>query len=271
MENEEVTYGSIKASGSELSYAKFGHGKDYFVLLPGLHSKSLMPFAPAVAKQYGKLLDSFTIYMFDRISNPPESYSIRDMAKDTISAIEELKIKDAYVLGVSMGGMIAQTIAVERGDLVKKLAVCSTTPRMNENSLNVFGQWKRLAQANQQKELAQMLGKTIYTQDFYESYKDAIMESFAGASESEIRRFIICTQAILNFDISSELEKIKAPVFVVAGAQDLIFTSELADEIAEKTGGEKYIYPNYGHSAYDEAPDFLDRVWNFFKPTTSSF
>ena len=271
MENEEVTYGSIKASGSELSYAKFGHGKDYFVLLPGLHSKRLMPFAPAVAKQYGKLLDSFTIYMFDRISNPPETYSIRDMAKDTISAIEELKIKDAYVLGVSMGGMIAQTIAVERGDLVKKLAVCSTTPRMNENSLNVFGQWKRLAQANQQKELAQMLGKTIYTQDFYESYKDATMESFAGASESEIRRFIICTQAILNFDISAELEKITVPVFVVAGAQDLIFTSELADEIAEKTGGEKYIYPNYGHSAYDEAPDFLDRVWNFFKPTTSSF
>ena len=271
MENEEVTYGSVKASGSELSYAKFGHGKESFVLLPGLHSKSLMPFAPAVAKQYEKISGTFTIYMFDRISNPPETYSIRDMAKDTISAIEELKIKDAYVLGVSMGGMIAQTIAVERGDLVKKLAVCSTTPRMNENSLNVFGQWKRLAQANQQKELAQMLGKTIYTQDFYESYKDAIMESFAGASESEIRRFIICTQAILNFDISAELHKIKAPVFVVAGAQDLIFTPDLADEIAEKTGGEKYIYPNYGHSAYDEAPDFLDRVWNFFKPTTSSF
>ena len=271
MDNGEVTYGSVKASGSELSYAKFGHGKDYFVLLPGLHSKSLMPFAPAVAKQYGKFLDSFNIYLFDRISNPLENYSIRDMAKDTISAIEELEIKNACVLGVSMGGMIAQTIAVERSDLVKKLAVCSTTPRMNEKSLKVIGQWKSLAQANQQKELAKMLGKSIYTPGFYATYKDAIIESFSGASESEIRRFIICTQAILNFDISAELGKIKMPLFVVAGAQDLIFTQDLADEIAEKTGGEKYIYPNYGHSAYDEAPDFLDRVWNFFKPTTSSF
>ena len=76
---------------------------------------------------------------------------------------------------------------------------------------------------------------------------------------------------IASSRISSELGKIKAPLFVVAGAQDLIFTTELADEIAEKTGAEEYIYPNYGHSAYDEAPDFLDRVWNFFKPTTSSF
>ena len=84
-------------------------------------------------------------------------------------------------------------------------------------------------------------------------------------TDSDYHRFVIFVRAILKFDIRSELPKIKVPVLAFGAGKDRIFKAEQSEEIAQKTGGKSFIYSEYGHAACDEAPDFLERLWNFFE------
>lgn len=263
--NDNVTVDSVKIADTELFYAKFGRGKKPLVLLPGLNPKSLMPLAPRVALMYTKFLDTYTVYMFDRVTNPRDGYSMQDMAKDTITAMDALHIKDSYMMGNSMGGMLAQLIAVERGDLIKKLVLSSTAPNITEKSRKLFSEWEKAALAKKQPEFAELIGRSIYSPTFYEEYKDAIIEAFGGMTDADYRRFVTFVRAILNFDIRAELPKIKATVLAFGAGKDKVFSPEQTEEIAQKTGGASFIYQEYGHVACDEAPDFLDRLWNFFE------
>lgn len=260
-----VSIASVKIADTELFYAKIGQGKKTLVIFPGLNPKSLMPLAPRVAAMYAKFLDTYTVYMFDRVTNPKEGYTIQDMAKDTITAMDEIHIKDAYLLGNSMGGMLAQQVAVDRPDLVKKLVLCSTVPSLTEKSIKLFKEWEKAGISKKQPEFAELLGSSVYSQAFYEKFKDNIIEAFGGMTDSDYSRFVIFVRAMLKFDIRPELQKIKAPVLAFGAGQDKVFNAEQAEEIAQKTSGKCFIYQEYGHAACDEAPDFLDRLWNFFE------
>ena len=246
-----VTVASVKIADTELFYAKIGQGKKTLVIFPGLNPKSLMTLAPKVANMYAKFLDTYTVYM--------------DMAKDTITAMDEIHIKDAYFLGNSMGGMLAQQVAVDRPDLVKKLVLCSTVPSLTEKSIKLFKEWEKAGISKKQPEFAELLGSSVYSQAFYEKFKDNIIEAFGGMTDSDYSRFVIFVRAMLKFDIRPELQKIKAPVLAFGAGQDKVFNAEQAEEIAQKTGGKCFIYQEYGHAACDEAPDFLDRLWNFLE------
>jgi len=260
-----VSVDSVKISDTELFYAKFGRGKKTLVILPGLYPKSLMPLAPMVAQMYTKFLDSYTIYMLDRVTNPADGYSIQDMARDTIKAMDELKIKDAYMMGNSMGGMLAQAIAIERGDLVKKLVLSSTAPSISEKSRKLFEEWEKAGLSKKHPDFAELLGSSIYSPSYYEKFKENIIASFGGMTDADYRRFVIFVRAMLKFDIRSELPKIKASVLAFGAGQDKVFSAEQSEEIASKTGGKAFIYQEYGHAACDEAPDFLEKLWNFFE------
>ena len=110
----------------EMEYFRFGRGDKVMVILPGLSVQSVMGSAEAVADAYGCFSDDFTVYLFDRRKDIPESYSIEDMAMDTLDAFHALGLKDIFLFGASQGGMIALQIAVTEPDLICRLALGST-------------------------------------------------------------------------------------------------------------------------------------------------
>ena len=119
----------------EMNYIRFGEGNRTMVILPGLSLKPIAASAKAVIDAYQVFAKDYTVYLFDRRTDILDSYSIEEMAEDTITRIEELGLKDLYLFGVSQGGMIAQYIALKQKDLVKKLVLASTTSRFpNEKS-----------------------------------------------------------------------------------------------------------------------------------------
>ena len=126
--------GQVSVGNTEMSYVSFGHGDKAFVLLPGL-SDGLMTVkgkALLLAKPYKVFFDQYTVYMFSRKNELPEGYSIRDMAEDQAMAMQELGIGRASVLGVSQGGMIAQLLAANHRELVEKIVIAVSAPRVNE-------------------------------------------------------------------------------------------------------------------------------------------
>ena len=64
---------TISTSSAQCECAVFGRGAKPLVILPGIFTKSLMPFAQGVADRYQKFLDGYKSYLLDRPLNPPET------------------------------------------------------------------------------------------------------------------------------------------------------------------------------------------------------
>ena len=248
----------------EMDYFRFGKqdGRK-LVILPGLSLKSVMGSAEAVVAAYEILAQEYDIYLLDHIRNEPEGYTVEQMADDTVSAIKKLGLDRINIMGVSLGGMVGETIAIRYPELVEGLILCSSTSRITDSERDIFETWRKLALDRDTDKLMESFGENVYSPDFYEQYKDMIIASGQGADEDDFRNFIISTDAILDFDVYDQLNRISCPVFVIGAGKDKALGVQASYDLADKLHCEYYIYEDYGHGAYDEAPDYLARVKGF--------
>ena len=88
-------------------------------------------------------------------------------------------------------------------------------------------------------------------------------------TDKELERFIILAEGIKDFNVASELDRIQCPVLALGVFEDSVLDSDATMEIAEKldecTDFRLYMYTGYGHAAFDTAPDYRQRILNFFE------
>ena len=251
-----------------MDYFRFGHGDQALVILPGLSVESVMKFADTVAQAYASFEDRFTVYVLDRRKELPSVYTVREIAQDTAAAIRVLGLDRICLFGASQGGMIAMSIAIEEPDLVSRLILGSASSRVTDEQYRVIDGWVQLAESGRAEELYQAFGEAIYPPQVFEQAKALLTESAKGVTEEDLSRFVILAEGIRGFDVTDQLDKIACPVLVIGSADDRVLGGEASEEIAEQLKGrpdcELYMYNGYGHAVYDLAPDYKERMMDFF-------
>ena len=251
-----------------MDYFRFGHGDQALVILPGLSVESVMKFADTVAQAYASFEDRFTVYVLDRRKELPSVYTVREIAQDTAAAIRALGLDRICLFGASQGGMIAMSIAIEEPDLVSRLILGSASSRVTDEQYRVIDGWVQLAKSGRAEELYQAFGEAIYPPQVFEQAKALLTESAKGVTEEDLSRFVILAEGIRGFDVTDQLDKIACPVLVIGSADDRVLGGEASEEIADRLKGrpdcELYMYNGYGHAVYDLAPDYKERMMDFF-------
>ena len=259
---------TVRTGGFEMEYCKFGNGDKAFVILPGLSIQSVISAKDAVEDGYSIMKDDFTAYLFDRRRIIPEGYTVYDMAEDTAAVMKKLGLKDTYVFGASQGGMIAMVLAIRYPELVAKLVLGSTSSHVMPAQKKVIDNWVALAQKKDKEGLYLEFGKEIYPPEAFEQYKDYFKEAAKNVTDEELDRFIICAGAAGNFNVTDELGKINCPVLALGVYEDAVLDSDATMEIAENLDYRDdfalYMYKGYGHAAFDTAPDYRERIYEFF-------
>lgn len=255
---------------AELEYFSFGTGKHTLVILPGLGTRSILFAQMMITAAYKTFSTDFTIYVFDRRKNIPSPYTVREMARDTANVMRHLGLRNADVFGTSLGGMVAQYLAIDHPDLVHSLILASTTSHANERILTISERWASAADCGDLASLTEQFTKLLYSASTVEKFGSMLAHMNDGLTEQDLRRFSVQARAIQTFDAYGELECITCPVLVIGVKDDKVLTGEASEEIAAKLGCELYMYPNtYGHCVFDEAPDYKDRIMHFFKSNQS--
>jgi pimeloyl-ACP methyl ester carboxylesterase len=168
-------------------------------------------------------------------------------------------------MGVSQGGMMAQAMAIRHPEVVNKLVLCVTAPGPNPTMEQVVGRWIDLAQAGDWKTFNTYTFQTMYSKAYLKKY-GAIIPLVAGLSKcADVPRFVTLAKSCITFDCMEELPKIKAPTFVIGAKDDQVLTGEASQQIADALSCKLYLYEEYSHGVYDEAPDFNDRIFEFLK------
>ncbi|MBQ6560059.1 MAG: alpha/beta hydrolase [Erysipelotrichaceae bacterium] len=246
----------------EMNYIQFGSGDKTMVILPGLSLKPVVDSAKAVKSAYKCFNQEYTVYLFDRRSDVGDSYTINEMAEDTIGKIEELELKDIYLLGVSQGGMIAQMIALKRPDLIKKIVLASTASRFDDGKTE---DWIALAEEKDAKKLTHTFSKLIYSPSTYRKFKPFLALMYKDMNEEDLRKFAVYAKGCLGFDVSEQVKDIRIPTLVLGSIKDqVIAPKEMIFLHEQMPDSEIYLYEDYSHAVYDEADDFKERIMNFF-------
>ena len=254
---------TLRTNSFEMDYCRFGKGEKTIAILPGLSVQSVMPLAEAVAEAYSILAEEYTVYLFDRRKEIPDTYTVYDMARDTIAAFKALGMKEIYLFGASQGGMIAMTIAIEEPNLVRKLILGSTAARMNPERYRKVEEWVQIAKTGNAEELYLAFGKAVYPDAVYEPIKGFLAENAKSVTKTELGRFVVLAEGMKGFDVTDRLKEITCPVLVLGSRDDKVLGGDASEEIAEKIGCEVYMYEGYGHAAYDLAPDYRERIKHF--------
>lgn len=252
----------------DTDYVRFGSGERVLIMLPGLGDglRTVKGTALPMALMYRKLAKDFTIYMFSRKNDLPEGHTTRDMAYDLAKAMEALGIEKASVLGVSMGGMIAQHLAIDHPEKIEKLILVVTASRPNPLLTESVEEW--IAQAEQGNHTALMDSnvRKIYSERYYRQNKWLIPIMGKLTKPKSYRRFLVQAQACLTHDAWEDLPKISAPTFVIGGDQDRCLGGDASRELAARIPGAKlHMYPQWGHGLYEEAKDFIGLVLSFLR------
>lgn len=255
----------VRVNDIEMEYFSFGSGERAFVILPGVSTRSLMLSAMAVSAVYRAFGEEYTVYGFDRRRNMPDHYSVRQMATDTASVMQALGICDADIFGASQGGMIAMCIAIDHPELVHKMVLGSTAAAVDDQGKEGTERWVTLAQSGDLTALTAELITSLYSENTIGKYKDMLLHMNDDMTDYDIRRFIIQTQALDDFDITGEIGKILCPVLVIGSEGDKVLSPSQSHTIAEALNASIYMYSNeWGHCVFDEAPDYKQRMLDFY-------
>lgn len=249
----------------EMEYFKFGNGSKNMIIIPGVSIKSVMNFEDAIINDYKLFKDEFSVYVFDRKLNMEKGYSVLEMALDLIKVIEKLNLNDLYILGASQGAMIANIIAIKRPDLVKKLNINSTTAKVNNDKYELFLKLINLSINHELDKMVDLFCKAAYSADLYNNVKGTLKPYVDSINQNDLDRFIIQCEALKDFDISNDLDKISSDTLIIASKLDQIFDYNDSVNLSKKIKNSSiFLYEEYGHDVYDEALDIKEKIYNFY-------
>jgi len=255
---------SVCVNDIKMAYTHFGNGNNNLVVIPGISIKSVASQVEALKNTFKDFIDDYSIYVFDRRINPPENYTIKQIALDTVEVMRFLGIKKTSIYATSQGGMIALYIGAYHNELIDKLAIASTTHYLDEHSSNIFSIWGNIAKSGDIRKLVKTFINDVYSKQLLEQYEQFIIDSNSDVSKQELDNFIIYNNAFFTMDIGNDIDFIKCPVLVQAAKGDKIFKYERSLEIIDKLKCESYIYDETNpHAVYDENPLVLQRFKEF--------
>lgn len=251
--------GTIPIGDSSMDYIRFGSGHRSLIMIPGLGDglQTVKGTALPMALMYRSFCKDFTVYAFSRKNAMPQGYSTREMARDQAEAMERLGIERADILGVSMGGMIAQYLAIDFPEKVGKLILAVTAAGGNPVLEGSVKEWVELARRGDHAALMESNLRRIYSQDYCR--KNRWIVPFIGllTKPGSYERFFVQAEACLTHDARKDLDRIRSQTLVIGGEKDLALGGDASREIADRIPDAALrMYPQWGHGLYEEAADF---------------
>lgn len=201
------------------------------------------------------------------LSDKPEaeSYTTEQMADDIIGIMDTLDIKKAHVMGVSMGGAIAQQVALKVPDRVLSLILTSTFASVSpafKKALNLICELKEDTDPAVLKQLNLWMTYGQYTQIHHpEKIEKSIEEDASYPYPMPVYAYKAQCGACLSHNTAGRLHELKMPVLIAAGAKDLFMNIEKTMELVHGISqAEFYLAPEGGHVHQWEYPGPYDSV-----------
>jgi pimeloyl-ACP methyl ester carboxylesterase len=254
-----------------LPFVRLGNGPRSLVIFPGLADAAwdVTRRARILASHYQRFADKFTVHVISRKRGLPRGYTTRGMAADYARAFE-CDIGPAAVMGISLGGYIAQTFAAGYPKYVERLVIACAANRVSDKGREIPERWLALARENRWREFYWDIAK-VTAEEFHQTFYQYIIP-LLRLRPTEARDFLVSLEACLTHDSTELLEKIQAPTLVIGGSTDIFFPPRYLRDMAQHIHNASLRFiEGCGHGADELRKDeFDDAVLEFLRGRDSA-
>jgi pimeloyl-ACP methyl ester carboxylesterase len=216
-----------------------------------------------------ELVANFRVLVFDhrgvgQSTVPDAGYTIRHMAADTLRLMEHVGFKRAHVVGASMGGYIAQEMALVASQQIGGLVLAGTVAHSDAWLDNVWTMTLRLAADEAQREMR--VRQTLllsFSPDFLNRPRvlNGLVEyGMAKATQQTLEGLRGHVAACRSHDTRNRLAAITAPTLVLAGEHDILMPLSRVRQVAEAIPGAAFQILPGGHAFMTESPSDFNRA-----------
>ncbi|HTL79821.1 MAG TPA: alpha/beta hydrolase [Candidatus Babeliales bacterium] len=268
MEAETLT--TVAVDGAQIAYGRIGKGRPLLVLNGfGATSSDWDPsFIDRLASSNELIL--LNNRGIGGSTDDGQPFDIERLADDAAHVIEILGIERANVMGWSMGGFIAQALAVKYKDRVGKLILLSTDPGGTEADLASSGVWFKLLDTSgtpneQARRMMFLLFPTDVAESFYAQFGDIVAAAHAKLSVQLLNRQAAAMDEWHRNGLTSQLRHLRVPVLITTGTEDIVIPASNALKLVNTIPGAWLAqFPHGGHAFVAQYPRALADLINSF-------
>jgi len=288
----------VRANGIDIEYESFGRDGDPLILLIMGFAAQLILWPEALC--LGLAAKGFRVVRFDNRDvgksthfaslaapdsrallaeimagrRPDVPYSLDDMADDAVGLMDALRVERAHIVGASMGGMIAQLVAINHPDRTKSLtSIMSTTgrrdlPAGNRETLSVLFQPPKSSSRDDLIDASMLVQKALSSPGFPASEAEMRSTAERRTDRTPFDPGGLARQSaalIAAPPRNALLRELRCPTLVLHGADDPVIPAAAAKDTAESIpGAELVIVPGMGHDfAAALVPVYLKHIGDF--------
>jgi len=205
---------------------------------------------------------SFRVLTFDQrgtgLSDKPDMpYTIAMFADDTAALMDHVGFARAHIMGMSMGGMIAQEFALRHPNKTRSLVLGCTTPG-GPYSIRATGSAAYSTQPMSAEERGRAMAEAAFTKGYIDKHPELIPSMIESRRQRPIDPvgFALRMKAATTHDVYGRLPQIKCPTLVITGKDDALISWENSRLIAERIpGAQMEILEPAGHCFWVEQPE----------------
>ena len=253
---------TVTNDGVAIAYTVAGDGPPV-VWLQGLNADHTA-WAAQVAAFRGEfrciLLDNRDVGRSGRAVRP---YRTAAMAGDVRAVLDALGADDAHVVGLSLGGAVAQELALAWPEWVRSLTLVATFARPDARLAEVLEAWRLIYPKLGPADFARQAWPWLFTWRYFERPGNvrALRRYGEHGIAQEPEAFARQVEASLRHDTLDRLATLALPALVVAGAEDMLVPPHLVGQLAAAIPGARYVaLPEAGHSGNLEARAAFNRT-----------
>ena len=196
---------------------------------------------------------------------PDLPYSTAMMADDTAGLLDALGIERAHVCGVSMGGMIAQEIALRHPGRVRTLQLHATLGRPDAYMRALVEGWRKTRIALGREDALRVIALWLFAPRTYEERPEfvelVLQNAIANPHPQSLTGFLRQGDAVLGHDTLERLEQLRCPTLVSVADQDILVPPRFSHAIAQRVpGAELKTIADAGHAYMWEAPEAFNAM-----------
>lgn len=258
-------------NGINIDYKVEGRGEPLIMIIGLGSDQSNWRLQRGLFKKYYRII-TFDNRGWGKSDRPAGPYTIKMMADDTIGLMDQLHIKKAHILGVSMGGMIAQELAITYPERVDKLVLACTFTQRNETSGfsseidKAIEDYKRSSHDEMSiRRLASVFIDLSFNKSFYRIFFLPIMK--IAIRFSALNGFVEQLEAVLEYNEVDRIEMIKASTLVITGTNDRVIKPISSEVIAKLIPKAKLVKVEGGSHGFsgEMSGEFNREVLDFLK------
>ncbi|GAC1042907.1 3-oxoadipate enol-lactonase [Rhizobium sp. No.120] len=258
-----------------MQFARINDVTIHYQIIGGPADKPVLVFANSLGTDFRiwrdvivRLAGDFAIVLYDKRGHGLSDlgqmpYSIEDHATDLAGLLDFLSVKNAIICGLSVGGLIAQSLYQRRPDLVRALILCDTAHKIGTSE-----SWNaRIAQV--EAEGIESIVDAIMERWFTPAFRRPENIAYAGYCNMLIRQpvsgYAATCVALRDADLTEAAAKIAVPTICIVGDQDGSTPPELVRSTAKLIPNARYeVIKDAGHIPCVEQPEALTEVIRAF-------